>query len=101
MGQRVGRHAGGVLRSDDPLVGRLVGECRAGDEVADRVDALARRALRAVDGDQPAIVERDPGSIESERRDIGPAPGAITSQSTVTSPRRSVNETLSSCSRGR
>ena len=50
--ERMRLEAGGGLDGDDALVGGLVGERRAGREVADRVDALARGALRAVDGDQ-------------------------------------------------
>ena len=49
---RVRLQPGGVLDGDDALVGRLVRERRAGDEVADRVDALgatcaARRRPRS------------------------------------------------------
>ena len=50
---RVRLEAGRVLDGDDALVGGLVGERRARDEVADRLDALGARAQRAVDLDQP------------------------------------------------
>ena len=72
---RVRLHPGGVLDGDDALVGGLVGERGAGDEVADRVDALDRRAQRAVDGDQAAVVELDAGLVEPEALDVGPAAG--------------------------
>ena len=50
-------------------------ERRAGDEVADRVDALDRRAQRAVDLDQAAVVELDARFVEPERLDVRPAAG--------------------------
>src|SRR5215217_7084858 len=72
---RVRLHAGGVLDGDDALVGRLVRERGAAHEVADRVHALQRRAQRAVDVDQPAVVELDPGLLEAEPFDVGTAAG--------------------------
>ena len=72
---RVRLQPGRVLDGDDALVGGLVGERRAVDEVADRVDALGRRAQRAVDLDQPAVVELDAGLVEPEALDVGPAAG--------------------------
>ena len=72
---RVRLQPGGVLDGDDALVGRLVGERGAGDEVADRVDALDRRAQRAVDVDQAAVVELDARLLEPEPLDVGPAAG--------------------------
>ena len=73
MVERVRLEAGDVLDRDDALVGRLVGQRGAGDQVADRVDAFARRAQRAVDLDQAALVELDAGRVEAERLDVGPA----------------------------
>ena len=72
---RVRLEPGGVLDGDHALVGGLVRERRARDEVADRVDALGRRAQRAVDLDQAAVVELDAGRVEAERLDVGPAAG--------------------------
>ena len=68
-------HAGGVLDRDHALIGRLVGERRAGHEVADRVDALGARAHRAVDLDQAALAELHARGVEPERLDVGAAPG--------------------------
>ena len=45
------------------------------DEVADRVDALDARAHRAVDLDQPALLELDAGLFEAQRADVGRATG--------------------------
>jgi hypothetical protein len=53
------RQAGGVLDGDDPLLRGLVRERRPRDEVADRVHARARGALRAVHLDESALVELD------------------------------------------
>src|SRR5215218_452726 len=72
---RVGLQPGGVLDGDHALVGGLVRERRAQDQVADRVDALRGGAQRAVDRDQAAVVELDAGLVEPERLDVGPAPG--------------------------
>ena len=44
-------------------------------EVADRVDALDRGAQRAVDLDQPVVVELDAGLLEPEALDVGAAAG--------------------------
>ena len=44
-------------------------------EVADRVDARARGAQRAVDLHQAALVELDAGLGEAEALDVGAAPG--------------------------
>src|SRR5829696_7736065 len=63
---RVRLQAGRVLDGDDALVGGLVGERRALDEVADRVDALCRGAQGTVDLDQAAVVELDAGPVEPE-----------------------------------
>src|SRR6187200_2935511 len=60
---RVRLLAGGVLDGDDALVGGLVRERWAGDEVADRVDAVAARAQRAVDLDEPAVEPLDAGVV--------------------------------------
>ena len=59
VGDRVRLQPGDVLGGDDALVGGLVRERGAGDEVADRVDARARGAQRAVDLDEAALVELD------------------------------------------
>ena len=66
---------GRVLDRDHALVGGLVRERRAVNEVADRVDALGARAHRAVDLDQPVVRELDAGGVEPERLDVRPAPG--------------------------
>ena len=58
-----------------------MGERGAGDEVADRVDALDGRAQRAVDLDDAAVVELDAGLVEPEPSTSGPRPAAITNQS--------------------
>ena len=50
VGDRVGLAPGDVLGGDDALVGGLVSERRTGDEVADRINAVARCAHRTVDG---------------------------------------------------
>ena len=68
-------HPGGVLDGDDALVGGLVRERGAGDEVADRVDARGAGAHRAVDLDQAALAELDAGRVEAEGFDVGAAPG--------------------------
>ena len=47
----------------------------AGDEVADRVDARRRRAQRAVDLDEPVVVELDARLVEAEALDVGAAAG--------------------------
>ena len=73
--ERVRLHAGRVLDGDDALVGGLVGERGAAHDVADRVDVLLRRALAAVDVDQPAVVELDAGRVEAERLDVRAAAG--------------------------
>ena len=78
VGDRVGLQPGGVLGGDDALVGGLVGERRAGDEVADRVDAGARGAQRAVDPDQAALVELDARLGQPEPSTSAPRPAAIT-----------------------
>jgi hypothetical protein len=54
-------HADRVLDCDDRLVGGLVGERGPVHEIADRPDPGARGALRAVDHDQPEVVEVDAG----------------------------------------
>ena len=75
--------AGGVLDGDDALVGGLVRERGAGDEVADRLDALAARAQRAVDLDQAAARSSStPASSRPRPSTSGPRPAAMTSQST-------------------
>ena len=66
---------GGVLDSDDPLVGRLVGERRSVDEVADRVDALGGRAHRPVDLDQARGASFHAGGVESESVHVWAATG--------------------------
>src|SRR6185503_7843223 len=71
---RVRLEAGGVLDGDDAFVGGLVGERRAGDEVADRVDAVAARLQRAVDLDQAVLLALDAGVVEPEALDVGAAP---------------------------
>ena len=73
---RVGLEPGGVLDGDDPLVGGLVGERRAGDEVADRVHALACDVRIAPSTfDQALLVERDARLVEAQPLDVGPAAG--------------------------
>ena len=57
--------AGGRLHRDHALLGSLVRQRRAGDDVADRVDAVAARLLVAVDLDQTALV-----SVDAERREV-------------------------------
>jgi hypothetical protein len=67
--------AGRVLDGDDALVGGLVSQRGAVHQVADRPHALHARALRAVDGDEPRLVELDAGILEAEPLDVGPAAG--------------------------
>ncbi len=71
---RMRRQAGGVLDGDDALVGRLVRECRAGNEIADRVRTRQRRAHRAVHRDQAPLGQRDARLLEAETLDVGRAP---------------------------
>ena len=72
----MGAQPGRVLGRDDPLVGRLVGERRAGDEVADRVHPGAAGAQRTVHPHEPPLVELHAGIGEAERLDVSAAPGA-------------------------
>ena len=71
----VGLHARRVLDRDDALVGRLVGERRTGDEIADRVDAVGRRAHAAVDLQQAALVDLDARVGQAEHVDVGAPAG--------------------------
>ena len=68
--------AGGVLDGDDALVGGLVRERRAGDEVADRVDALAADVRSAPSTSiRPLSSSFDAGVVEAEALDVGAAAG--------------------------
>src|SRR3954466_13302761 len=71
---RVRLETGGVLDSDDPLVGGLVGQSRAADEVADGPHAVGARAQRAVHLDEPVLTRLDARLIEPEPLDVGAAP---------------------------
>src|SRR6185312_15127667 len=64
-----------VLGGDDALVGGLVRERRAGDDVADRPNPSRRRAQRAVNDEQPSAVDLHAGIVEAETLDVGPAAG--------------------------
>src|SRR4051812_43456908 len=72
---RVRLLARGVLDGDDALVGGLVRERRAGDEIADRIDAVAARLQRAVDLDEAVVLALDAGVVQPEALDVGAAPG--------------------------
>ena len=75
VGDRVRLQAGGVLDGDDALVGGLVGQRGAGDEVADGVDLGCDVLQRAVDLDQAALGELDAGGVEAEALDVRAAAG--------------------------
>ena len=72
--ERVRRVPDRVLGGDDALVGRLVGERGAGDEVADRVD-VRRRYVRSAPSTamSPRSSSLTPGGVEPERLDVGAA----------------------------
>ena len=65
LADRVGLAPGEVLGGDDALVGGLVSECRPMHEVADRIDALTRGALRTVDLHEPVLLELHAGVLEA------------------------------------
>ncbi len=66
-----GRAAGGGESGHLGFGGGLVGQGRAGRDVADGVDAFGRPAGR-VDGDQTGGVEPDPGLLQAEGVGVGP-----------------------------
>src|SRR5262249_40568072 len=72
---RMGLETGRVLACDHALVRGLVRERWAVDEVADRVHARGGRAHRTVHFDQATVLELDSRGLESERLDVGSAPG--------------------------
>ena len=72
---RVGRHPGGVLDGDHALVGGLVGQRGAVDDVPDRVDAGGAGPHRAVDLDQAVLGQLYAGGLQAERADVRRAPG--------------------------
>jgi hypothetical protein len=54
----MGWQAGRVLNRDHTLIGGLVRQRRAGDQIADRINARQRCAQRLIDADLPALIER-------------------------------------------
>ena len=67
--------AGGVLDGDDALVGGLVRERRAGDEVADRVEPCALVRSAPSTSIRPSSSSLTPASVEAEALDVGAAAG--------------------------
>ena len=63
--------AGDDLGDGDAFVLRLVGEHRAGDDVADGVDAGDVGGVMPVDDDAAAIIARDPDAVEAEPFGVG------------------------------
>ena len=81
--ERVRRVPGGVLGGDDALVGGLVRERGAGDEVADRVD-VRRADVRSAPSTSmsPRSSSLTPAASSPRPSTSGPRPAAMTSQST-------------------
>ena len=65
--------AGDILGDRDALVLGLVGEHRAGDDVADRPDAGDLGAEVVVGLDLAALVDLEPRLVEAEALGVGPA----------------------------
>ena len=66
--------AGDDLGDSDAFILRLVGEHRAGDHVADGVDAWDIGGVMPIDADAAAIIARDADGIEAEAFGIGHTP---------------------------
>ena len=64
--------AGGDLGRDLGLVGRLVGEHRLADHVADREDVGDVGALLPVDRDEAPLVDRDARGVRPDRLAVRP-----------------------------
>ena len=72
--ERMGLEPGGSLDGDDPLVGRLVRERRAGREVADRVDPSREVRCAPSTATRPRSVSAMPAASSPSAATSGPRP---------------------------